>query len=85
MTITPVQAENLARRFSDVMRMVREKSAFHLPVDTSPRAAFEGYLQACKVCGVHMHNEHWEAHAEAVVEELTAKRRAAWARLRHVA
>jgi hypothetical protein len=81
MTITPTQAENLARRFRDVTRMVREKSAFHLPVDTSPRAALEGYLQACKVCGVHMHNEHWEEEAEAVVEELTARRRAAWAKL----
>jgi hypothetical protein len=81
MTITPTQAANLAVRFRDVTRMVREKSAFHLPVDTSPRAALDGYLQACKVCGVLLHNEHWQAEAEAVVEELTAKRRAALEKL----
>ena len=84
MTITQTQAANLAVRFHDAMRMVTEKSAFHLPVDTSPRAALEGYLKACKVCGVMLHNEYWEVEAEAVVEELTAKRRARMANLLRV-
>ena len=78
MTITPTAAANLATSFHDAMRMVSEQSAFHLPANTSPRAALERYLQASKVCGVKLHNEHWEARAEQVVEELTARRRAAW-------
>lgn len=81
MTIKSNQAANLAFRYSDVMRMVREKSAFHLPAGTSPRAALDGYIKACETCGVLLHNEHWKAEAEAVVEELTAKRRAALAKL----
>ena len=82
MAITPTQAANLATKFHAAMRMVSEKSAFHLPVYTSPRAALEGYLQACKVCGVRMHNDAWEDEAERVVDELSAKRREAIARLR---
>jgi truncated hemoglobin YjbI len=77
-TVQPLDAANLATRYYDAMRMVSEASAIHLPSNTSPRAALEAYLQACKVCGVKLHNEHWEARAEGVVKELTAKRRAAW-------
>lgn len=78
--ITTTQAANLATRYYDAMRMVSEQSAFHLPAGTSPRQALEGYLQACKVCGVKLHNEHWEARAEMVVEHLSQKRREAWAK-----
>lgn len=80
MTCTTTQAANLATRYYDAMRMVSDQSAFHLPAGTSPRQALEGYLQACKVCGVALHNAHWEACAEMVVERLTQKRRDAWAK-----
>lgn len=81
MTITTYQAAKLAFSFNDAMRMVREKSAFHLPVDTTPRAALDNYLKSCKDCGVSLHNEHWLSEAESVVEELTANRRAALKKL----
>jgi hypothetical protein len=80
-TITTTAAVNLAHQYHDVMNMVSKESAFGLPVGKSPRQALEGYLQACKVCGVKMHNDAWEAHAEKVVETLTQKRRQAWADL----
>lgn len=79
-SVTTAQAANLATRYHDAMRMVSEQSAFHLPSGTSPRQALEGYLQACKVCGVALHNEHWEARAELVVGRLSQKRRDAWAK-----
>lgn len=81
MNITSTQAANLAVSYSDVMRMVREKSDFHLPAGTSPRAALDGYIKACEACGVMLHNEYWLAEAEAVVDELAAKRRAYMAKL----
>ena len=79
--ITSTQAVNLATKYYDAMRMVGNRSAFHLPAGISPRAALEGYLQACKVCGVRMHNDTWQREAERVVDELTAKRRDAIARM----
>ena len=60
-------AANLAHQYHDVMNMVSQQSAFHLPANKSPRQALEGYLQACKVCGVKLHNDAWEAHAKGRV------------------
>jgi hypothetical protein len=81
MSITTLAAANLATSYYDVMVMVDRQSSFHLPVGTSPRAALEKYLQACKVCGVRLHNDGWEARAETVVDELSAKRRTAMAKM----
>ena len=77
--ISKTEAINLAHQYHDVMNMVSRVSAFSLPVGKSPRQALEGYLQACKVCGVTMHNDAWEAEAERVVVLLTQERRRAWA------
>jgi len=79
-TITTTASSNLAHQYHDVMNMVSNQSSFHLPAGKSPRQALEGYLQACKVCGVKLHNDAWESRAEKVVELLTQKRRAAWAK-----
>ena len=79
--ITSIDAVRLATRYHDAMTMVSRKSFFHLPAGTSPRQCLEGYLQACKVCGVKMHNDEWEAHAEKVVEEISQKIREALAQL----
>lgn len=81
MTIEPHQAANLATRYHDAMIMVSNQSTFHLPPNTSPRQCLAGYLQACKVCGVRLHNDSWEERAEIVVDKLSADRRAAWAKL----
>jgi len=81
MTINSYQAANLATQYHDVMLMVSSQSAFHLPVNKSPRQALEGYLQACKVCGVRLHNDGWEQRAEKIVDELTQKRRDAWSKM----
>lgn len=81
MSITTFQAANLATRYHDVMRMVGEQSSIHLPAGTSPLQCLEGYLQACKVCGVSLHDDEWEAYAEGVVEMLTRRRRAALAKV----
>lgn len=74
MTITSIQAVNLANAFHDVMVMVDRKCAFKLPVDVSPRKALNDYLKACKACGVQMHSDAWLRHAENVVSELTSQR-----------
>jgi len=81
MTIHSSQAANLATQYHDVMLMVSNRSALHLPVNKSPRQALEGYLQACKVCGVRLHNDTWEKRAERVADELTQKRRDAWSKM----
>jgi len=81
MTINSSQAANLATQYHDAMVMVSRQSAFHLPVNKSPRQALEGYLQACKVCGVRLHNDAWEQCAERVVDELAQKRRDAWSKM----
>jgi len=81
MTINSYQAANLATQYHDVMLMVSSQSAFHLPVNKSPRQALEGYLQACKVCGVTLHSDAWEKRAEQIVEELTQKRRDVWSKM----
>jgi hypothetical protein len=81
MTISTIQAANLATRYHDAMTMVSTQSSLHLAGRISPRQALEAYLQACKVCGVQLHNEHWEANAEIVVVELTQKRRHAFKKM----
>ena len=77
--ISTIEAINLAHQYHDVMNMVSRVSSFGLPVGKSPRQALEEYLQACKVCGVTMHNDAWEADAERVVVLLTQERKRAWA------
>ena len=77
--ISKTEAINLAQQYHDVMNMVSRVSAFGLPVGKSPLQALGGYLQACKVCGVTMHNDAWEQEAERVVVLLTQERRRAWA------
>ena len=47
---------------------------------TTPRKVLQTYLHWSKVTGVKLHNKHWEAEANRVVEELNQKRRAAWAK-----
>jgi len=79
--ITTFAAVNLAHAYHDVMNMVSNQSTIGLPIGTSPRQALEKYLLACKVCGVTLHNDAWEARAEKVVEAMTQKRRDAWAKL----
>jgi len=81
MSISTTQAVKLAHAYHDVMNMVGNKCAFHLPVGVSPRKALNQYLAACDLCGVEMHNEHWLAHAEKVVEELSNRRKQARVRL----
>jgi hypothetical protein len=68
-------ASRLATTYYDAMRMVDQQSAFHLPVNVSPRAALDAYLAACERCGVSLHNEHWLRRAKVVVSDLTARRR----------
>lgn len=83
--ITTTAAANLAQQYHDAMTMVSRNSAFHLPAGKSPRQALEGYLQACKVCGVRLHNDAWEKHAERVVSQLSQARRDAWAKALRIA
>ena len=78
-SISSLDASRLATTYHDAMRMVDLQSSFHLPSGTSPRAALDAYLAACERCGVSLHNEHWLGRAEAVVAELTARRRCIFA------
>jgi hypothetical protein len=73
--ISSLDASRLATTYYDAMRMVDRRTSLHLPVGTSPRAALDAYLRSCERCGVSLHNEHWLRRAEAVVAELTARRR----------
>lgn len=84
-TITTTAAANLAQKYHDAMTMVRDVDALRLPAGTSPRQALEGYLQACKVCGVRLHNDTWETEAERVVNLLTQRRRISWSEALRVA
>lgn len=78
--IDTYQARQLAESYHDAMNMVNLANHPYHPT-TTPRKVLETYLHWSKVTGVVMHNEHWEAEAERVVEELNAKRREAWAKL----
>jgi N-acetylmuramic acid 6-phosphate (MurNAc-6-P) etherase len=80
MTIRKMHAIQLAETYHEAMTMVRTRSMFKISATKSPRAVLEGYLQVCKMLDVRLHNETWEAEAEAVVQELTQKRRDAWAK-----
>lgn len=73
--ISSFDASRLATTYYDAMRMVDQQSAVHLSVHVSPREALDAYLAACERCGVSLHNEHWLRRAEAVVAELTERRR----------
>lgn len=77
--IHPMQAKNLAEAYHDAMTMVNSADHF-IPGTASPRAVLERYLQAVKVTGIALHNEHWEARAEKIVAELSQRRRDAWAK-----
>jgi hypothetical protein len=68
-------AAMLAQSYAAAMKLTQHKE-YH--VTTTPRKVLETYLHWSKVTGVVLHNEHWEGHAEYIVEELNKKRRAAW-------
>lgn len=70
-------AAKFATAYADAMELTSHRT-YH--PQTTPRKVLETYLHWSKVTGIKLHNEHWEAYAERVVEELNAGRRAAWAK-----
>lgn len=70
-------AAQLAIAYADAMELTSHQT-YH--PQTTPRKVLETYLHWSKVTGVKLHNNHWEAYAERVVDELSAKRRSAWAK-----
>jgi hypothetical protein len=77
-TITKDAAAQLARAYADAMTLTSRRR-YH-PA-TSPSEVLETYLRWSKVTGIKLHNEHWEDHARAVVEELDQVRRSVFADL----
>lgn len=77
-TITKHAAAQLAMAYADAMNLTSRRD-YH--PSTTPDKVLGTYLHWCDVTGVKLHNEHWETHAERIVDELREKRRAAWARL----
>ena len=77
-TITKHAAAQLARAYADAMTLTSRRD-YH--PQTTPCKVLETYLQWSKVTGIKLHNEHWEDHARAVVEELNQVRRSAFADL----
>ena len=76
-TITKHAAAQLATAYADAMTLTSRQD-YH--PQTTPRKVLETYLHWSKVTGIKLHNEHWEDHAEAVVEEMNQRRRSAWAK-----
>jgi hypothetical protein len=77
-TITKHEAAQLAMAYADAMELTAHRT-YH--PQTTPDKVLGTYLHWSKVTGIKMHNEHWEAHAERIVDELREKRRGAWAKL----
>jgi hypothetical protein len=77
-TITKLEAYDLATAYADAMTLTKYRR-YH-PA-TSPCEVLETYLRLSKVTGIKLHNEHWEDHARAVVEELDQVRRSVFADL----
>lgn len=72
--ITTLQASELARAFHDAMTMVSTYSAFQIPPTQTPQSTLDRYLRIAKQTGVSLHNEHWEKHAQKVVNQINQKR-----------
>lgn len=70
-------AAQLATSYADAMELTSHRT-YH--PQTTPRKVLETYLHWSKVTGLKLHNDHWEAYAERVVQELNVSRRAAWAK-----
>lgn len=79
--ITAFDAARLATVYSDVMRMVEDRSGFRVSVMTTPRKLLVEYLALCDKLGFPMHNEHWLKRAWEVVEEIEESRAAAARRI----
>jgi hypothetical protein len=71
-------AAQLAVAYADAMELTSRRT-YH--PQTTPRKVVDTYLHWSKVTGIKLHNDAWEVYAERVVDELNAKRRAAWAKV----
>ena len=76
-TIDKHAAAQLAIAYADAMNLT-ERRDYH--PQTTPRKVLNTYLHWCKVTGIQMHNDSWEAYAERIVDQMNADRRAAWAK-----